>query len=120
LPPNRHTDGPIARTVREGARRTVRKTEAEPLGMCADGHGFYLHVSPAGRSFICRYALNGKRRDMGIGRPGVIASSGRVEQRHRPGPQSRGATPEPAAAGNVARAYPFPNAVSPLRQGTRT
>lgn len=36
-------------------------------GMYADGNGLYLHVGLGGKSWIYRYQLNGRRRDMGLG-----------------------------------------------------
>ena len=37
-------------------------------GMMADGNGLYLNVSPSGsKSWIYRFMLNGKSRDMGLG-----------------------------------------------------
>src|SRR4051794_32783172 len=36
-------------------------------GMYADGNGLYLHVGPGGKSWIYRYQLDGRRRDMGLG-----------------------------------------------------
>jgi integrase len=39
-----------------------------PAGMHADGNGLYLCVKPSGsKSWIFRYQLNGRRREMGLG-----------------------------------------------------
>src|SRR5215204_4480735 len=47
---------------------TARRVQAEKqLGMFADGGGLYLHVGPGGKSWIYRYQLDGRRRDMGLG-----------------------------------------------------
>lgn len=47
---------------------TVRQVQsAKRLGMFADGGGLYLHVGPGGKSWIYRYQLDGRRRDMGLG-----------------------------------------------------
>jgi integrase len=48
---------------------TARQVETRKKpGMVADGAGLYLLVSPAGtKSWIYRYQLAGKRRDMGLG-----------------------------------------------------
>jgi integrase len=47
---------------------TVRQCETLGAGMHADGGGLYLRVSPTdARSWIFRYTLGGKRRDMGLG-----------------------------------------------------
>jgi integrase len=43
-------------------------------GMWNDGHGLYLRVSDAGtRSWIFRFTLGGKTRDMGIGSTAVVS-----------------------------------------------
>ncbi|WP_273411819.1 tyrosine-type recombinase/integrase [Elstera cyanobacteriorum] len=43
--------------------QTIRES-----GMYADGNGLYLNVKPTGaRSWIFRYTINGRRREMGIG-----------------------------------------------------
>jgi integrase len=42
---------------------------AETPGLHPDGDGLYLHISDSGsKSWILRYRLGGKRRDMGLGR----------------------------------------------------
>jgi integrase len=47
---------------------TVRQVQAQKnLGMFADGGGLYLHVGPGGKSWVYRYQLDGRRRDMGLG-----------------------------------------------------
>src|SRR5690242_15640346 len=45
--------------------RAVRN-ERKP-GMYADGHGLYLHVGTRAKSWIFRYQIDGRRRDMGLG-----------------------------------------------------
>src|SRR4051794_34097275 len=53
---------------------TVRRVAAERRpGMYADGHGLYLHVAPGGKSWIFRYQLDGRRRDMGLGPTSLIS-----------------------------------------------
>ena len=48
---------------------TARRVETAPAGTYDDGRGLRLIVRPSGaRSWIVRYQLNGKRRDMGLGR----------------------------------------------------
>ena len=48
---------------------TARRVETAPAGTYDDGRGLRLIVRPSGaRSWILRYQLNGKRRDMGLGR----------------------------------------------------
>jgi integrase len=47
---------------------TAKQIPTLPAGFHSDGQGLYLHVSPAGaRSWIFRFQLAGKRREMGIG-----------------------------------------------------
>jgi integrase len=36
-------------------------------GMHSDGNGLYLHIGPAAKSWIFRYQIDGRRRDMGLG-----------------------------------------------------
>ena len=51
----------------------VAVNKLEP-GMHNDGHGLYLRVSDTGtRSWIFRFTLGGKTRDMGLGGTGVIS-----------------------------------------------
>jgi 2,4-dienoyl-CoA reductase-like NADH-dependent reductase (Old Yellow Enzyme family) len=55
------------------ARLVDQLTEAKirtltEVGMHADGHGLYLQIRPGGaRSWIYRFNLNGRTRDMGLG-----------------------------------------------------
>lgn len=47
---------------------TVRRVETAPPGRHVDGRGLMLVVKPSGaRSWMLRYQLNGRRRDMGLG-----------------------------------------------------
>ena len=49
-------------------RLSARKVETAKSGMHPDGHGLYLLVKPSGaRSWIFRFMLSGRRRDMGLG-----------------------------------------------------
>ena len=55
----------MARTT---GRLTAFKVErARQPGMYADGGGLYLQVSERGASWIYRYMLNGRAREMGLG-----------------------------------------------------
>jgi integrase len=48
---------------------TARRVETAPPGTYDDGRGLRLIVRPSGaRSWILRYQLDGRRRDMGLGR----------------------------------------------------
>ncbi|HEY5829996.1 MAG TPA: integrase arm-type DNA-binding domain-containing protein [Hyphomicrobiaceae bacterium] len=47
---------------------SVRKVETAPAGRYTDGRGLMLLVKPSGaRSWVLRYQLDGRRRDMGLG-----------------------------------------------------
>jgi hypothetical protein len=50
-------------------RLTALKVERlkSKSGMHADGGGLYLQVTPGGASWVLRYMLNGKAREMGLG-----------------------------------------------------
>jgi integrase len=53
---------------RGSPRLSVKGVQHAPPGMHADGGGLYLNVHATGtRSWIYRYQLDGKRREMGIG-----------------------------------------------------
>jgi integrase len=56
----------MARTV--GKLTALKVSRRLPPGMYADGGGLYLQVTgDAGRSWLYRYSLNGKAREMGLG-----------------------------------------------------
>ena len=47
---------------------SARRTETAGPGRHGDGRGLYLLVKASGaRSWLLRYQMNGKRRDMGLG-----------------------------------------------------
>ncbi len=47
---------------------SVRKVESAGPGKHGDGRGLFLFVKPTGaRSWVLRYQLNGRRRDLGLG-----------------------------------------------------
>ena len=50
-------------------RLTALKVERikSKSGMHADGGGLYLQVTPGGTSWVLRYMLDGKAREMGLG-----------------------------------------------------
>lgn len=67
---------------------TARKVETAPAGRYTDGRGLMLVVKPTGaRSWVLRYQLNGRRRDMGLGPyPEVTLAAARekaIEARRR-------------------------------------
>jgi integrase len=64
---------------RQNNRLAAISLENKPHGFHADGRGLYLSVSATGsRSWIFRYMLRGKSRDMGLGPfPGVKLSDAR-------------------------------------------
>src|SRR5262249_12788167 len=45
----------------------VKQLGGLPAGMHSDGDGLYLQVTSTGRSWIMRYQLAGRRREMGLG-----------------------------------------------------
>lgn len=56
----------MARTINRLSARAV--STADKAGLLADGGGLYLQITPAGaKSWIYRFAMNGKTRDMGLG-----------------------------------------------------
>jgi integrase len=60
--------GRIALMARENNRLSAIGLASKPAGFYADGRSLYLSVSPSGsRSWIFRYMLRGRSRDMGIG-----------------------------------------------------
>jgi hypothetical protein len=60
--------------ARKAAGLTARGVATKPKGLWADGGGLYLQVSATGaRSWIFRYQLAGRRRDMGLGRVDVFS-----------------------------------------------
>jgi integrase len=65
---------------RQSNRLSAISLPNKPPGFHADGNGLYLAVSPAGsRSWIFRYMLRGKSRDMGLGPfPSVGLSDARL------------------------------------------
>src|SRR4051812_6932621 len=54
---------------RQAKALSARRVEtAKDPGLFADGNGLYLQVTATGaKTWIFRYVLNGKRRDMGLG-----------------------------------------------------
>lgn len=49
-------------------RLTARRVEAAPPGKHIDGEGLHLVVKGDARSWVLRYQINGRRREMGLGR----------------------------------------------------
>jgi integrase len=45
----------------------VKQLGSKPPGMHADGNGLYLQVTKTGRSWLLRYQLDRRRREMGLG-----------------------------------------------------
>src|SRR5207237_7872776 len=61
--------GPLRMPKRATPLKAKQLAAIKDPGMYADGHGLYLHVGPdaKSRSWIFRYQLDGRRRDMGLG-----------------------------------------------------
>src|SRR6516225_8349807 len=55
----------MARTT--GRLTALKVARAKTPGMYADGGGLYLQVTEGGASWIYRYMLNGRAREMGLG-----------------------------------------------------
>src|SRR4029453_3498061 len=55
----------MARTT--GRLTALRVAKAKRPGMYADGGGLYLQITAGGASWIYRYMLNGRAREMGLG-----------------------------------------------------
>jgi len=75
----------MAKTINRLTDRTIRSIEQH--GMHADGGGLWLQVSGAtGRSWIFRYSLRGKAREMGLGpypRVGLAEARAERDRCHR-------------------------------------
>src|SRR5262245_27966557 len=62
----------MARTV--GKLTALKVARDLPAGMYADGAGLYLQVTGAGaKSWMFRFSLNGKAREMGLGSLSAIS-----------------------------------------------
>lgn len=60
--------------MRGEKRLTARQVQTLPEGYHADGAGLYLQVTGTGaRSWIYRYQLRGRRREMGLGSAGAVS-----------------------------------------------
>src|SRR5215467_4830548 len=61
--------------AKKAAGLTARQVETiKTRGFRADGGGLYLQVSPSGaKSWVYRYQLRGRRRDMGLGSVSVYS-----------------------------------------------
>lgn len=65
--------GTVAGMARGEKRLTARQVVTLGEGYHADGGGLYLQVTPSGaRSWILRYQLAGRRREMGLGSVAII------------------------------------------------
>jgi integrase len=60
------TGGNMARTTAKLTALKVTRVMTKP-GMHADGGGLYLQVTAGGASWVYRYMLNGRAREMGLG-----------------------------------------------------
>src|SRR5262245_63325924 len=55
----------MARTT--GRVTALKVSRAKAPGMYADGGGLYLQITEGGASWVYRYMLNGRAREMGLG-----------------------------------------------------
>src|ERR1700757_2009689 len=67
----------MARTM---GRLTALKVERAKEGMHCDGGGLYLQVVEGGASWVYRYMLNGRAREMGLG-PRALVSLAEARQK---------------------------------------
>src|SRR3954454_14418221 len=66
VPPHHHTRG--AAMARTGKLSAVEVAKAKGPAVLHDGGGLYLRVGPTGtKSWVFRFQIEGKRRDMGLG-----------------------------------------------------
>lgn len=73
-------------------------------GMYSDGGGLYLQIAPSGaRSWIFRFMMNGKRRDMGLG-PVKSVTLAKAREKAAGARQDIGGGVDPIAARDAARA----------------
>ena len=64
----------MGRSMAHGINRLLARAveTAKSLGLIADGGGLYLQVSKSGaKSWLYKFMLNGRSREMGLGSPGA-------------------------------------------------
>jgi hypothetical protein len=68
-------EGELAAMPRQAKALSVRRVETvKGPAMLADGNNLYLQVTAAGaKTWIFRYKLNDRRRDMGLGGASVVS-----------------------------------------------
>ena len=64
FPRNTGSGSAMART---GKLSAVEVAKAKGPAVLHDGGGLYLRVSPGSKSWVFRFQLDGRRRDMGLG-----------------------------------------------------
>ena len=80
----------MARVI--GRLTALKVSRAIKPGMYADGGGLYLQVTGTGaKSWIYRYMLRGREREMGLGSLSAVMPRGRENESHR--------MPQPASGG---------------------
>lgn len=94
----------MARTVgRLTALRVSRLDKLKTLGMHADGAGLYLQVTATGASWIYRYSLLGRAREMGLGSLATV-SLAEARQKAQEARQLRDEGMDPIEARDAQRA----------------
>src|SRR5712691_8329981 len=65
----------VLNMAKKAAGLTARQVETRKApGLIADGGGLYLQIAPTGaRTWIFRYQIAGRRRDMGLGSAAVFS-----------------------------------------------
>ena len=86
--------GMVAQMPKKAAGLTARRVETERVpGLYADGNGLYLKVAPSrAKTWVFRYQIAGRRRDMGLGPVNVYSLK---EARERGRDARRSASPSP-------------------------
>ena len=77
-------EGELAAMPRQAKALSVRRVETvKGPAMLADGNNLYLQVTAAGaKTWIFRYKLNDRRRDMGLGGASVVSLADAREKAH--------------------------------------
>src|ERR1700730_611138 len=108
----------VGHMARRALGLTVKGIETLGSGYHSDGGGLYLQVVGSGRSWIFRYQIAGKRRDMGLGSTRIVGLSEARRMAHEcrrllfegTGPPDRKPGQRAAAAAERAKMVTFADA----------
>ncbi|MDP6819638.1 MAG: Arm DNA-binding domain-containing protein [Alphaproteobacteria bacterium] len=100
----------MARGINRLSARAVESTKK--VGLIADGGGLYLQVSKSGaKSWIFKFMLNGRAREMGLGSSKAVSLAGAREKATFSHPTRRSPPPKgiwtPNTAAHSDRHEPF-------------